>query len=83
MHDANTSLLNVRQTFFLTLISRIKAVYYYGYKPEMRGMLVTLAQALLVFALPQVVILFLYRAMRRSYLHQIVINGKARLAPSL
>lgn len=65
IHSANTSLMNVKKTFALTLISRIKAIYQYGYRPTLGGIAITILQAICVFLLPQRVTLGLYRLIRR------------------
>lgn len=64
IHNSNTSLMNAKTTFFLTLISRIKAVVRYDYKPTLKGVLFTFAQAVLVLVLPQSLLLLLYRRVR-------------------
>lgn len=53
VHNTNTSLKNIKEIFVLTLLSRIKSVISYGYKPNLEGILSTFAQALIVLLLPQ------------------------------
>lgn len=60
IHDQNTSLKNLKKTFLLTLMSRIKAVYKYNYKPTIFGFISTLFQALIVLVLPAKLILRVY-----------------------
>lgn len=65
MHDKNTSLVDIKRTFFLTLIARIKAAFLHGYKPELTGILITLLQAIIVLLLPKKATLILYRIARK------------------
>lgn len=65
IHKGNTSLLNLRETFLLTLIARVRAIYKYGYKPNFIGILVTLAQSVVILLLPRRVSLFLYKILRK------------------
>lgn len=64
LHTKNTSFANLRQTFFLTLLSRIKAIYKYNYTPTITGIIYNFVQAILILTLPKRVILFLYRIVR-------------------
>jgi glycosyltransferase involved in cell wall biosynthesis len=77
-HNRNTSFLNVRRTFFLTLISRIKAVYHYGYKPTTMGIAITLLQTGVVFLLPQAVTLFMYRSLIWTMRHNLLFFPKKK-----
>lgn len=65
LHETNTSLANIKETFLLTLLARIKAVFKYGYKPNLLGIAITFAQAIIVLTLPQKTTLFLYKVMRK------------------
>lgn len=65
IHDANTSLINAKTTFFLTLISRLKAVVAYNYRPTASGVLFTCIQSALVLALPQSALILLYKYVRK------------------
>ena len=69
MHDHNTSLQNIKKTFFLTLISRIQAMHYYNYKPTKLGILSTVLQTILVSILPQKAIFRLYALSRKTLSH--------------
>lgn len=64
IHNGNTSLGNVKETFLLTLHSRIKALFAYGYVPSISGVMVTLAQTFIVLLLPQNVVLNIYKSIR-------------------
>lgn len=66
MHDKNTSLLNVKETFLLTLIARIKAVFKYSYRPTLKGAIYTAVQTGVVLLLPQKIIISLYRFTRNT-----------------
>lgn len=60
----SNSLKDPKKTFLLTLKSRFKGVRDYGYKPSVYGILVNLAQAAVVFLLPNALILNLYQFWR-------------------
>lgn len=64
IHKNNTSLKNVRTTFYLTLKTRIKAVAQYGYKPRLSDILINIVQIIAVTCLPQKVALWLYHHIR-------------------
>lgn len=65
LHDKNTSLLNIRKTFLLTLLARVKGVLLYGYKPTLSGVVVTLLQTGVALLLPRKLALFLYKKLRK------------------
>lgn len=65
IHGKNSSLVNFKQSFFLTLISRIRAVFYYGYRPTPAGVLATFAQTIAILVLPQSITFTLYRLMKK------------------
>lgn len=52
LHGNNTSLKNVKKTFYLTVKSRIRGITVYGLKPSLKSIFVTGAQLVLVTALP-------------------------------
>lgn len=64
IHSHNTSFKNLRQTFYLTLISRIKSVSNYGYKPHFMDILINIMQLTVISILPQRTSLWLYRQIR-------------------
>lgn len=70
MHDTNTSFANLRATFLLTLVARIKAIYRYGYTPEAYGALMTAAQTIVVLLLPKHLTLALYKSLRFMRMYQ-------------
>lgn len=66
LHTQNTSFANIKQTYLLTLLSRVKAVAYYGYRPTGLGIFNTFLQTLLMLFLPERMIFWLYKNMRNS-----------------
>lgn len=65
LHDKNTSLRDIRKTFLLTLLARIRGVLLYGYKPTLGGVAITLLQTALTLFLPRKLSLFLYKKLRK------------------
>lgn len=65
LHDKNTSLLDIRKTFLLTLLARIRGVFFYGYRPTLSGVAVTLLQSAVAILLPRKLSLPLYRRLRK------------------
>ncbi len=65
LHENNTSLKNIKSTFFFTLLSRIKAILQYGYRPSVTGLLVTFIQLIAVSVLPQKTVFWLYEKSRK------------------
>lgn len=64
LHNNNTSLKNLKKTFLLTLLSRIKAVFKYEYKPTILGITSTILETLIILLLPSRVILKIYWLIR-------------------
>lgn len=64
IHDTNVSLQHPKKTFFLTLETRIKALWKYNYRPTIGGLAVTFAQTGLVILLPEEWIFPIYSFMR-------------------
>ena len=64
IHSKNTSFLNVKESFFNTFKFRFQAIYKYGYRPSISGILVSLSQFILILALPKPAIMFIYSNMR-------------------
>jgi len=52
MHSHNTSLIDPRGTFYLTLRTRIRAIFRYKYVPTFGGVLATLAQIVFISIVP-------------------------------
>ena len=74
IHGNNTSLKDAKRTFYLTLISRLKAVLYYNYKPRFTGIAITILQLLLVLVLPNSAIIGLYKIRRALNTYKINLN---------
>lgn len=66
LHQSNSSLKEPKKTFFLTLLSRIKAIFLYGYKPSLEGIIFTIAQTIVVAFLPNFLIIKLYWFLRNN-----------------
>lgn len=64
IHGKNTSLINPKETFYLTFQSRLKAIYKYGYIPSLKGIAISLAQLLIVTFLPEKAIYPIYSFIR-------------------
>lgn len=62
----SNSFKNVKKTFKYTLINRINGIFKYGYKPSVRGVVITLLQTIFVFILPSRFIIKVYDQMRFS-----------------
>jgi len=67
IHNKNISLKNPKKTFYLTLKSRIKGVFKYGYLPSMKGLVFSLLQVSLVSLLPKSWIYPLYKKMSKFF----------------
>ena len=77
VHDHNTSLIDPKRTFYLTLKTRIKAVFKFGYTPTFRGVLITIAQLGFVTIIPDMWIYPVYvyiRGMRKIDISNAKIN---------
>jgi glycosyltransferase involved in cell wall biosynthesis len=69
IHSGNTSLKDPKQTFNLTIKTRIKAVVKYGYRPTLLGIFITLVEVVVVNILPKKWIYPVYsmvRGMKRT-----------------
>ncbi len=60
IHGENTSLKDPKKTFFLTLKTRIKAIFKYGYRPTLQGIFITFIETIIVSMLPERLIYPLY-----------------------
>lgn len=65
LHDRNTSFQNLKKTFLLTLLSRIKAITKYSYRPPVIGVIATFIQTVLILILPNNFILNIYWFLRK------------------
>lgn len=64
IHSMNTSFVNPKKTFYLTLKTRIKAILKYGYKPSAIGILTTIAQSIFILIMPNKFIYPVYMYIR-------------------
>lgn len=77
IHNNNTSFINPKKTFYLTLKTRIKGITKYGYKPSFVGVVTTLAQIMFVLLVPNKFIYPIYtyiRGMRKINIRNVKIN---------
>lgn len=65
LHDKNTSLVDPKKTFLLTLYSRIKAVLFYHYRPTIKGLIYNIIQTFAILFLPKKFIVDLYQIVRK------------------
>lgn len=70
IHGNNISLRHPKSTFFLTFKTRWLAVWHFGYKPTVKGIFITIAQAAVVFILPEPWIFPLYAFLRGFRKHK-------------
>lgn len=78
LHGTNTSLKDIRKTFILTLISRLKALAVYGYKPTLKGVFITFVQSIAIFIIPQKYLFPLYR-FTRNFSFRKLISGSINI----
>lgn len=82
IHGENTSLINPKQTFYLTLRTRIASIFKYGYTPSLNGIVATVVQALLITILPSSWIYPLYcylRGLKKFDIKSVRINWNVQL----
>jgi len=75
LHGKNTSLLDVKKTFLLTLLSRMKAIVVYAYRPSVRGLLMTLTETVIVLLLPKKLTLWLYANLKHIFIKDTPISS--------
>lgn len=81
LHDKNTSLKNLKKTFLLTLISRVKAIFKYEYKPTILGIISTLVQSLIILLMPSKMVLKIYWLLRELKNKKVVYRKVLKIAP--
>jgi glycosyltransferase involved in cell wall biosynthesis len=81
LHDKNTSLRNLKKTFFLTLVSRIKAIFKYEYKPTILGIISTIIQSLIILLLPSKIILKIYWMLRELKNKRVIYKKILKITP--
>ena len=64
IHEGNTSMQNVKETFLLTLIARLRAIFKYSYHPTAQGIIITFMQTVLVLILPKNLVIGIYKVLR-------------------
>jgi glycosyltransferase involved in cell wall biosynthesis len=64
IHGNNVSLVHPKKTFYMTLETRLKAIRKYGYRPDANGIVMTIAQTVVVTALPESLIYPVYSFVR-------------------
>lgn len=79
IHDKNTSLIDPKKTFYLTLKTRISAISKYDYKPSFVGILITIAQTIIVSLIPERWIYPIYSFVRGTNKLSVKINFDANL----
>lgn len=80
MHKHNSSLINPKRTFYLTLKTRMIAILKYGYVPSFGGVISSLLQTIFVTLAPSFIIYPIYsylRGMRKISLKNVRINSNA------
>lgn len=84
VHGANDTFNRMREKFTNTLKIRIQMVTQYGYRPTLKDYLVNIAQGIVVYTLPEVLIkkiYFIARGIKGAPQHAPV--GSARMRPAL
>lgn len=65
IHGENSSLKNLKRSFFLTFISRMRGILFHEYKPNPKGLVITFAQFAIVMILPEKLTYSLYKTIRQ------------------
>lgn len=81
-YPTSLSLTNPKKTFLATLVVRLESILKYGYRPSLKGILTTLAQAIFVAVIPNRLIYPTYaylRGMRKIHLGKVKIVFDAGL----
>jgi glycosyltransferase involved in cell wall biosynthesis len=68
--DTSNGYHNVKQTFYLTLLGRWRGITRYGYKPTLKGILLSFAQLLVVTMLPAKWVVKLYENRRFIWIYE-------------
>lgn len=67
-HGNNSSLKNIKRTFFLTFVTRLKAMLIYGYRPGVKEFFVHWAQTFTVLILPNSLLYSLFKHWKNNSL---------------
>lgn len=70
IHNANSSLKDVRKTFYYTLIGRLKGIFLHGYRPSIEDIFVNIMQFIIITTIPQKLSLWLYYKTRKMVVNQ-------------
>lgn len=82
--DSSNGYHRVKKTFNLTLLTRFKAIFKYGYRPTVGGLFSCLAQFVVVSILPAKLIVKIFEALRfRDVSGQRLVLTRAKIAPEL
>lgn len=65
IHNHNSSLKNIRKTFYQTLIGRFKGVFLHGYIPSIKDIAVNIIQLIIIMCIPQKISLWIYYKTRK------------------
>lgn len=65
VHDNNLSLKNIKQTFKEALAIRKNAIKKYGYKPSIKGKIISFLQQIIINFIPNKNLYFFYRIFRK------------------
>lgn len=66
IHGENNSLRNFKKSFVLTLVSRIRGLLKYGFRPTAGGVVISIMQTGVVLVFPRSVSLFIYKMIRKA-----------------
>lgn len=80
--DTSNGYHNLKQTFYLTLLGRWQGIVKHGYKPTLKGVILSLLQLLFVSILPAKLIVRLYESRRFMWLVSQRFNHLVSLRPS-
>lgn len=64
IHGENSSLKNLKKSFFLTFLSRMRGIFLHGYTPTLKGLVVTFIQLVVVMTLPEKTTYALYKTLK-------------------
>jgi glycosyltransferase involved in cell wall biosynthesis len=78
--DTSNGYHNLKQTFYLTLLGRWQGITKHGYRPSIKGIVLSLIQLLVVSLLPAKLIVRLYESRRFLWLAQQRLVSKLSLA---
>jgi glycosyltransferase involved in cell wall biosynthesis len=79
IHKGNTSLVNPKRTFTLTLKTRFLAISRYGYRPTFMGIVTTIIQTVLISLIPESWIYPIYSVVRGTNKINVKINLDANI----